>query len=261
MKTIIPTLEQPGVKLIFQIDFARSIPRIRVTRSKFDRPVRRLLCFIRNFFINRETRKNLKQSEGMSVLPRQLHPRPCRIGSASGSLASVSTKRHNPSQWLRMSRLTNSVESGKTSCHEKPVQERLSRFGRAASSARLKSPGFWKFTEEEQRPGRSFNIGLSRDGFENRKDKTRPAGVRGLFTTGKIPSEWLELGRPFAPRRRQILSVFYEFDCRGPRATTPLSISSGSRVIDTLSTVSRLRCRGWPTYRVDSRRTINSSRE
>ena len=41
-------------------------------------------------------------------------------------------------------------------------------------------------------------------------------------------------------------------------AHPPLSISSGSRVIDTLSTVSRLRCRGWPTYRVDSRRTINS---
>ena len=40
---------------------------------------------------------------------------------------------------------------------------------------------------------------------------------------------------------------------------SPLSFHflQGWRVIDTLSTVSRLRCRGWPTYRLDSRPTIN----
>lgn len=85
--------------------------------------------------------------------------------------------------------------------------------------------------------------------------------------TAKI-QQWFELGCLLvgpAPlhhdsRKGEILSAFYEFDCRGPDSP-PLSISSGSRVIDTLSTVSRFRCRGWPTYRVDSRRTINSSHD
>lgn len=49
---------------------------------------------------------------------------------------------------------------------------------------------------------------------------------------------------------RAILSRFYESDCR------PLPISFATKIIDTLSTVSRSHHAGWPTYRVDSRWTI-----
>ena len=138
-------------------------------------------------------------------------------------------------------------------------------------------PRFSKFRQKRRAPARSFNIGFSRDGFENRRDKTTRPGCRCTWTVydgGRSPrvvGTWL-LALPCSSpspsvvrwdsRKRQILSVFCEFDCRvpppSPRHRPPLSISFGSRVIDTLSTVSRLRCRGWPTYRVDSRRTINS---
>lgn len=57
------------------------------------------------------------------------------------------------------------------------------------------------------------------------------------------------------PGKRKILSVFYEFDCHPPSFLFP--------PVRGLSTpcqrLSRLRCRGWPTYRIDSRRTINKT--
>lgn len=62
---------------------------------------------------------------------------------------------------------------------------------------------------------------------------------------------------PLPPPQEGERDIIGILGVRLPRRPPSLSISSGSRVIDTLSTVSRLRCRGWPTYRLDSRPTIN----
>lgn len=87
----------------------------------------------------------------------------------------------------------------------------------------------------------------------------RPTGARWWTVyDGEETFSAPHLFRPLLPQEgeRDIIGIL---GVRLPRRPPSLSFHflQGSRVIDTLSTISRLRCRGWPTYRLDSRPTIN----
>lgn len=87
----------------------------------------------------------------------------------------------------------------------------------------------------------------------------RPTGARWWTVyDGEETFSAPHLFPPLLPQEgeRDIIGIL---GVRLPRRPPSLSFHflQGSRVIDTLSTVSRLRCRGWPTYRLDSRPTIN----
>lgn len=109
---------------------------------------------------------------------------------------------------------------------------------------------------------KSFNIGSppSWRFLESKGQDDQPVHVGGLFMTARklSPKAAPHLFPPLLPQEgeRDIIGIL---GVRLPRRPPSLSFHflQGSRVIDTLSTVSRLRCRGWPTYRLDSRPTIN----